>query len=55
MDGKFTKEDHVGSHDDKDGVATDTSLPSVRVVIAKGEEDVTIKVADKGGGVPILK
>jgi len=28
------------------------SLPPVRVVIAKGAEDVTIKIADKGGGVP---
>lgn len=28
------------------------SIPSIRVVIAKGAEDVTIKIADKGGGVP---
>jgi signal transduction histidine kinase len=27
-------------------------LPPVRVVIVKGDEDVTIKVADKGGGIP---
>jgi len=39
----FATEDHVGSH---------PSLPSVKVVIAKGAEDVTIKIADKGGGVP---
>lgn len=52
MEGKFTPEDHVGSHHHEDGVATDNSLPSVRVVIAKGAEDVTIKIADRGGGVP---
>ena len=28
------------------------SLPAIRVVFAKGAEDVTIKIADKGGGVP---
>ena len=27
------------------------SLPSVRVIIVKGAEDITIKIADKGGGV----
>lgn len=52
MEGKFTTEDHVGSHNDKDGVAKNFSLPSVRVIITKGAEDVTIKIADKGGGVP---
>ena len=52
MDGKFSTEDHVGSHTNEEGVATDDSLPSVRVIIAKGAEDVTIKIADKGGGVP---
>jgi len=28
------------------------TLPPVRVVIAEGEEDVTIKVSDEGGGIP---
>ena len=28
------------------------TLPSLRVVVVKGDEDVTIKVADKGGGIP---
>jgi Histidine kinase-, DNA gyrase B-, and HSP90-like ATPase len=27
-------------------------IPHIRVVIVKGDEDVTIKVADKGGGIP---
>lgn len=27
-------------------------LPPVKVVIAKGDEDITIKVADEGGGIP---
>ena len=30
-------------------------LPSIRVVIAKGEEDVTIKFCDRGGGIPRSK
>ncbi len=30
----------------------ESQLPSIRVVVAKGAEDVTIKIADKGGGVP---
>lgn len=29
-----------------------TELGKIRVVIVKGDEDVTIKVADKGGGIP---
>ncbi|EWM23051.1 mitochondrial pyruvate dehydrogenase kinase [Nannochloropsis gaditana] len=32
--------------------ATPTELPPVKVIVAMGEEDVTIKVADEGGGVP---
>jgi pyruvate dehydrogenase kinase 2/3/4 len=28
------------------------SLPPIRVIIVKGEEDVTIKIADTGGGIP---
>jgi pyruvate dehydrogenase kinase 2/3/4 len=27
-------------------------IPAIRVILVKGEEDVTIKVADKGGGIP---
>jgi hypothetical protein len=30
-------------------------MPSIRVVIVKGAEDVTIKVADRGGGIPRSK
>ena len=50
----FATEDHVGSHHHEEGlhVGSHPSLPSVKVVIAKGAEDVTIKIADKGGGVP---
>lgn len=51
MEGTTTKEDHVHQGGDDD-VQQNTSLPSIRVVVAKGEEDVTIKIADKGGGVP---
>jgi hypothetical protein len=28
------------------------TIPSIRVIIVKGSEDVTIKVADQGGGIP---
>jgi len=38
--------------DEGNSSISEHSLPSVRVVIAKGAEDVTIKIADKGGGVP---
>lgn len=27
-------------------------MPQIRVVVVKGKEDVTIKVADRGGGIP---
>jgi hypothetical protein len=30
-------------------------IPPIRVVIVKGKEDVTIKVADRGGGIPRSK
>lgn len=53
LEGKGTIEDHIGSHEQnvKEGISTNTSLPSVSVIITKGAEDVTIKIADKGGGV----
>jgi len=28
------------------------ALPAVRVVVARGVEDVTLRVSDEGGGVP---
>lgn len=43
------KEDHtkhVG------GIHDAPSLPSIKVVVTKGDEDVTIKIADRGGGMP---
>ena len=40
----------VRHHLDLDGV--ESSLPPIRVVVVSGAEDVTIKIADKGGGVP---
>jgi pyruvate dehydrogenase kinase 2/3/4 len=27
-------------------------MPPIRVVVAKGEEDITIKISDRGGGIP---
>jgi pyruvate dehydrogenase kinase 2/3/4 len=32
--------------------ASKFTIPSIRVVIVKGSEDVTVKVADQGGGIP---
>ena len=48
LKGKTNEEDHVN----KNETVQAPSLPSIRVVVAKGAEDVTIKIADKGGGVP---
>jgi len=31
---------------------TDEKIPPIRIVIVKGAEDVTIKIADRGGGIP---
>lgn len=33
-------------------LAVDPEIPPIRVIISMGEEDVTIKVADRGGGIP---
>jgi pyruvate dehydrogenase kinase 2/3/4 len=33
------------------GSDEDIEIPSIRVIVVKGEEDVTIKVADRGGGI----
>ena len=52
------KEDHVNSHAgalskaDTDGLHDAPSLSAIRVVVTKGAEDVTIKIADRGGGMP---
>ena len=42
----------VRLHLDQEMQGKKEDLPPIRVVIVKGEEDVTIKVADKGGGIP---
>ncbi|XP_043921866.1 pyruvate dehydrogenase (acetyl-transferring) kinase isozyme 2, mitochondrial-like [Protopterus annectens] len=34
---------------------TDACLPPVEVIVALGQEDVTVKMSDKGGGVPLRK
>merc|ERR1711879_844141 len=44
---RATLNKHMKSADD-----VSTSLPSIRVILVRGKEDVTIKVADQGGGVP---
>jgi len=61
MEGTTSQEDHSSLHnifegdettlDHRAGVVTDNSLPPVRIVVVKGAEDVTIKIADKGVGV----
>lgn len=51
--GSSQKEDHTKHHGDPDGGIHDSpTLPPIKVVITKGREDVTIKVADQGGGMP---
>ena len=32
--------------------SSNVTIPSIRVIIVKGSEDVTVKVADQGGGIP---
>lgn len=47
------KEDHTKHHHNRTGGIHDApSLPPIKVVVTKGEEDVTIKIADRGGGMP---
>lgn len=51
--GNSLKEDHTKHHNDPDGGIHDSAtLPPIKVIITKGTEDVTIKVADQGGGMP---
>jgi len=51
--GNSQKEDHTKYNTDPDGGIHDSpSLPPIKIVITKGREDVTIKVADQGGGMP---
>ena len=47
------KEDHTKHHSDSDGGLHDApSLPPIKLVVTKGAEDVSIKIADQGGGMP---
>ncbi|KAL7530061.1 hypothetical protein ACHAXR_003286 [Thalassiosira sp. AJA248-18] len=47
------KEDHTKHHNDSAGGIHDApSLPPIKIVVTKGAEDVTIKIADRGGGMP---
>ena len=47
------KEDHTKHHNDADGGIHDApTLPPIKIVVTKGEEDVSIKIADQGGGMP---
>lgn len=47
------KEDHSKHHDDAAGGIHDApTLPPIKIVVTKGAEDVTIKIADRGGGMP---
>eukprot|EP00804_Cyclotella_cryptica_P009360 CCRYP_009025-RA/>CCRYP_009025-RA protein AED:0.13 eAED:0.15 QI:0/0/0/1/1/1/2/0/596 len=51
--GTSQKEDHTKHHNDPDGGIHDSpTLPPIKVVVTKGSEDVTIKIADQGGGMP---
>eukprot|EP00578_Thalassiosira_sp_NH16_P015716 CAMPEP_0181106882 /NCGR_PEP_ID=MMETSP1071-20121207/16766_1 /TAXON_ID=35127 /ORGANISM="Thalassiosira sp., Strain NH16" /LENGTH=646 /DNA_ID=CAMNT_0023190313 /DNA_START=82 /DNA_END=2022 /DNA_ORIENTATION=- len=44
------KEDHTKHHHDR--IHDAPSLPPVKVIVTKGAEDVTVKIADRGGGMP---
>ena len=47
------KEDHTKHHNDAAGGIHDAPLlPPIKIVVTKGEEDVSIKIADQGGGMP---
>jgi len=51
--GNMQKEDHTKHHKDVSGGIHDApTLPTIKVVVTKGAEDVTIKIADRGGGMP---
>lgn len=63
LDGDVTQEDHASRRCDDDDETTEdgqsdsdsdeeSNLPPVRVVVVKGAEDLSIKIADRGGGVP---
>ena len=39
-------------HSDDGGLHDAPTLPPIRLIVAKGAEDVTIKIADRGGGMP---
>lgn len=43
---RATVKRHIESGD------TDEKIPPIKIVIVKGAEDVTIKIADRGGGIP---
>ncbi|EED95114.1 pyruvate dehydrogenase kinase, partial [Thalassiosira pseudonana CCMP1335] len=44
---------HSKHHNDPDGGIHDApTLPPIKIVVTKGAEDVTIKIADRGGGMP---
>ncbi|KAL7499961.1 hypothetical protein ACHAWT_010902 [Skeletonema menzelii] len=45
------KEDHT-KHGESEGLHDAPALSPIRVVVTKGAEDVTIKIADQGGGMP---
>jgi pyruvate dehydrogenase kinase 2/3/4 len=50
---RFMDQDaQAGASASADSSSQKTSLPPIRVIIVKGEEDVTIKIADTGGGIP---
>jgi pyruvate dehydrogenase kinase 2/3/4 len=34
------------------GVENEDHYPPIRVVVVEGQEDITIKISDEGGGIP---
>ena len=34
------------------GVENEDNYPPIRVIVVEGQEDITIKISDEGGGIP---
>jgi pyruvate dehydrogenase kinase 2/3/4 len=49
---KYKEREAASIVGDSTVVSSKLTVPSIRVIIVKGSEDVTIKIADQGGGIP---
>jgi pyruvate dehydrogenase kinase 2/3/4 len=37
---------------DRFGSSSEDSIPPIKVIVVEGQEDITIKISDEGGGIP---